>query len=156
LFSTLSKDAAAAWLSTGELTLLLGAALIVIGLIGEYSRSGRLTPWIRVFEVVVIVGVAVELVADGVIFGASGRLTELQEEEVVQVKRETAIISERAATLEVTAAELRNENLELEAALAGVRKDQKAGAQRVGRVEQTVGSIGKQIGPRKIEENQRN
>lgn len=79
-----SKSAASGWLYGGEIILLFGAALVVVGLIGE-ARSRR-----RIFEFLVIAGVAAELMGDGVVFAASSALQTLQDRELFEARLQAA------------------------------------------------------------------
>ena len=62
------------WLGILEGLLLAFGVMLVIGLIGEYSKSGLWKLSTRTLELMVIIGVAGELLADGGIFLLSRRL----------------------------------------------------------------------------------
>jgi hypothetical protein len=94
---SLSKPWATAWLSVSEWALLEFGFLLVIGLIGEYFADNKKKEFPkfkkhkRLFELFVIVGVAGELIADGGIFGFSGRLQTVAEIEVAQLNKEAEL-----------------------------------------------------------------
>ena len=65
-----------------EITLLVFGLLLVVGLVGEYSEASRWKTYVRWFPIMVIVGVAGELLADGAIFVFSERLQTIEVAEV--------------------------------------------------------------------------
>ena len=85
---SLSKPWAVAWLSNSEWALLLFGIVLVWGLVGEYfadhkkKEYPRFKKHKRLFELLVIVGVAGELFADGGIFVFSARLQTISDAEV--------------------------------------------------------------------------
>jgi hypothetical protein len=85
MLSSLSKHATSLALNASEAALLLFGALLVIGLVGEYSKSGRWKRYVNAFELLVILGVAGELVADGAIFLFSAHLQSLSDIEVARL-----------------------------------------------------------------------
>jgi len=95
LFNWLEKTGAERGLQWSEIGLLVFAALVAIGLIGEYKKpqSERWKGLSDAFEMLVIIGVVGEVIFDGLIFGFSGRLTVIQDTAVEQ-----ATISASAAT----------------------------------------------------------
>jgi hypothetical protein len=81
LFESFGKDGAGTGLNWSEGLLLAFGMLLVIGLIGEW-RKGKDERWgglADTFELMVIIGVAGELLFDGLIFGFSGRLSRIQD-----------------------------------------------------------------------------
>jgi hypothetical protein len=97
---SLPKSASSLWLGISEGLLLAFGALLVIGLIGEYSKSDRWKPFVRAFERMVIIGVAGELLADGGIFLLSRRLQTLSDREVAQFTQQAALATETAKGFE--------------------------------------------------------
>ncbi len=100
--------------SVSEFALLVGCLLVVAGLFFE--------DWITVFrvsgEVAVIVGVAIEGLADGGIFLAAGKLRMIQDAELEKMRVETAEANQRAAEANEKAESERLERLKLEDKLA--------------------------------------
>jgi hypothetical protein len=86
-FGSLSKAATAAILNISEWSLLLGGVVLVIGLVGELKTDDKCTDaqklWYKRFEWAVIIGVAIELLADGGVFFASRRLQTISDAEIV-------------------------------------------------------------------------
>ena len=81
LFS-LSKSATSIALDTSEIVLLLFGILLTVGLIGEYAKSDRWKRHVKTFEMLVIIGVAGELLADGGIFLFSSHLQTIADQEI--------------------------------------------------------------------------
>src|SRR2546423_1832590 len=104
LFTSLSKAAGSTALHISEWVVLLFGLLLVVGLIGELIPS--LPRWNRAFEVMVILGVAGELVGDAGVFVSSERLQEISDAEVAQAHKESSAANERAAILQLHAARL--------------------------------------------------
>jgi hypothetical protein len=67
LFS-LSKSATSICLDASEIVLLVFGIVLVIGLVGEVAKSEKWKRRVRLFELMVVFGVAGELMADGGIF----------------------------------------------------------------------------------------
>jgi|SRR5882724_8155779 len=105
----LSKSATALWLEASEWALLVFGVALVVGLIGEHKgiKSATWKAREHIFSMLVVIGVAGELIADGGIFAFSGRLQTISD-------RENSKLNERAAKFEKEAAELRADNLALE------------------------------------------
>ena len=110
MFSTLSKNAADTGLNWSEAALLLFATLIVIGLIGEYRKEERWKAWSKGFEFLVILGVAGEVIFDGLIFGFSGRLQVIQDAAVASAISEAGKATDRAGVAIKSAADTEKEN----------------------------------------------
>jgi hypothetical protein len=100
-FFSLSKSATSFDLEVSEVALLLFGVLLVVGLIGEYADSDRWKKYVKVFEMLVIIGVAGELLADGGIFLFSSHLQTIADEEIVELTKKAGdakISAEGAAT----------------------------------------------------------
>jgi hypothetical protein len=96
-------------LSNSETIILIASLLLIIGLIGEYSDSDR---WKKstlytVSKLFVIIGVALELCGNELIFGASDRLHDIDGAQITEAKTNTALAIARATDAEKEAAELR-------------------------------------------------
>jgi hypothetical protein len=105
LFS-LSKSATSIALDISEVALLLFGILLVAGLIGEYAKSERWKKHVRVFEMLVIVGVAGELLADGGIFLFSSHLQTIADTEIAGLNNGAAQLRKQAAELEMARVKL--------------------------------------------------
>jgi hypothetical protein len=110
LLDWISKDTARWWLLGGEIALLIGSLVVIVGLIGE-SKDQKWVPgtsrtklWKRLFVLMVVGGIVAELIADADIFSLSHRLQAIQDLEV--------------ANLNVRAEELRAQNLVLRKAVS--------------------------------------
>ncbi len=83
---SLSKAAIGVVLNISEWLLIVGGVVLVIGLIGELKTGDKHRDsqqlWYKRFEWMVIIGVAVELIADGGIFLSSRRLQSIADEEL--------------------------------------------------------------------------
>lgn len=137
MFDWFDKRGAEIGLELSELGLLIFAALVAIGLIGEYKkeRDERWKGWSSAFERLVIIGVIGEVVFDGFIFGFSGRLSILQETAIAEAKITASASIARAgeayslggaahaiaAKLERESDLLKKENLELQSQIAGFK-----------------------------------
>jgi hypothetical protein len=86
MFSSLSKDVTTLALDSSEVALLLFGLLLVVGLVGEYAESERWKKYVKAFEMLVILGVAGELLADAGVFTFSARLQSLSDVEVARLK----------------------------------------------------------------------
>ena len=78
----LSKSATSTALDISEIALLLFGIVLTAGLIGEYAKSERWKKHVKIFEMLVIIGVAGELFADGGIFQFSRHLQTIAEQGV--------------------------------------------------------------------------
>lgn len=128
---SLSKTATSTWLGLSEILLLLFGVLLVIGLIGEYRES--LKPWVKVFEMFVIIGVAGELLADGGIFALSRHLETIANGEIAVLTKQAADANDRAAEAEALA-----KGFEAQIATAGTdaaQAKQKAESERLARTQ---------------------
>jgi len=86
LFGWFEKIGAERGLHISETALLLFAAAVAIGLIGEYlkEKDERWKGTSDIFELLVIIGVVGEVLFDGLIFGFSGRLDAIRDVSVAQ------------------------------------------------------------------------
>jgi len=89
-FDSLSKSAALNWQHGAEIALLVAAAIVVIGLIGELRSMVRWTTWVRWATPLVAIGVAGELLADGALFGASERVQTIEDRKLLVVEQQEA------------------------------------------------------------------
>lgn len=136
---SLSKSATEHWLSGSEAALLGFGLLLVIGVVGEM----RLPFWStrqKWFEVLVIIGIAGELLGDGGVFFFSAHLQTLSDVELGQAVadaggaiaragvaiKEAGRAKERAANADEHTETLRKENLILQSDLLGLRKEAEA------------------------------
>jgi hypothetical protein len=103
---SLSKSSALVCLDISEWALFGFGLLLVLGLIVEY-RAVHGTRWMKFGEMLVIIGVAGELVADGGIFLCSGHLQTIADQEIARLNL-------KAARFEKDAADLQARNLQLE------------------------------------------
>jgi hypothetical protein len=87
---SLSKSATSFWLEASEITLLIFGIVLVIGLVGEFAKSDTWKRRLRLFELMVIVGVAGELIADGGIFLFSRQLQTISEAEFAGLNKQAA------------------------------------------------------------------
>jgi hypothetical protein len=85
MFLSLSKGATTLLLGLSEVALLMFGLLLVVGLLGEYSESDRWKKRLKTFELLVILGVAGELFADGGVFVFSAHLQTLSDIEVARL-----------------------------------------------------------------------
>jgi hypothetical protein len=78
----LSKSAASTGLDWSEIFLLIFGLMVAIGVLGESTKSEKWKKWHRTFEMLVIIGVAGELFADGTIFVFSRHLQTISDSEL--------------------------------------------------------------------------
>lgn len=86
LFS-LSKSATNSALNWSELALLVFGVVLVIGLVGEYKTLEPHSRRMKLFEMLVIIGVLGELVGDGGIFVFSNQLQVISESEIADANK---------------------------------------------------------------------
>ncbi len=118
---SLSKSALVIALDLSEWSLLIFGVLLAIGIVGEYAKSAKWKARRRCFEVLVVIGVAGEIFADGGIFAFSRALQSLGDREIGELERRTSDAKERAGKLETEAARLTTENLILQADILRLR-----------------------------------
>jgi hypothetical protein len=104
-FLLLSKSATSNALNISEVALLVFGLVLTAGLIGEYAKSERWKRHLKTFEMLVIIGVAGELLADGGIFLFSGHLQTISNSEIAVLSKEAQQFREHAAALELQIAD---------------------------------------------------
>jgi hypothetical protein len=87
---SLSKSVTSTWLDVSEIALLVFGVVLVIGLVGEVAKSDKWKKRLRLFEMLVIIGVAGELIADGGIFLFSRHLQTISEAEYSGLNKQAA------------------------------------------------------------------
>jgi hypothetical protein len=85
---SLSKSSINKALDACEYALLLFGVLLALGIIGEYSKSEKWKVHKRTFEIMVIIGVAGEIFADGGIFLFSRNLQTISDHEIAVLNKE--------------------------------------------------------------------
>jgi len=94
---TLSKSATTTALDVSEVLLLVFGAVLTIGALGEYKKFPRLLrASLATFELLVVIGIAGELLADGAIFVFSRHLQTLSEGEYATLNNEAGIARREA------------------------------------------------------------
>ena len=125
LFS-LSKSATSTLLVVSEISLLFFGLLLVVGSLGEIAKTAKwkvyttLSGWraySKIAIILLIVGVAGELIADGFIFAFSSHLQTIADGEFAALNKEAAYAREVAGKAVQRGEELKAENLSLEALL---------------------------------------
>jgi hypothetical protein len=82
----LSKSATVWALDVSEIALLVAGLLLVVGIIGEYSSTSEdLKKWRTAFEMIVVLAIAGELMADGGVFVFSRHLQAISDAELARV-----------------------------------------------------------------------
>ena len=117
LFS-LSKSATTTALNWSELALLVFGIVLVAGLVGEYRTLEPHSRRMKFFEMLVIIGVLGELIADGGIFLFSSNLQTIADTEIAGVNKESAELRKQAAELQMA-------RVKLEASVAWRRLSQR-------------------------------
>jgi hypothetical protein len=110
LFS-LSKSATTTALNWSELALLIFGIVLVAGLVGEYRTLEPHSRRMKVFEMLVIIGVLGELLGDGGIFVFSNQLQTIADAGI-------AVLNNEAAQLRKQAEELQMARVKIEARVA--------------------------------------
>jgi hypothetical protein len=117
-----SKPAIDSGLIGSEYALLLFGIILVVGLVGEYATSEKWKKHVKVFEMLVIIGVAGELFADGGIFLFSRALQIKSDNEIreanahaLDAKNSAGLAAEAAARAQesVTAVEKQADALDI-------------------------------------------
>jgi hypothetical protein len=86
----LSKSETSTLLGISEIALLGFGVVLVIGLVGEVAKSDKWKKRVRLFEMLVIIGVAGELIADGGVFLFSRHLQTISEAEYSGLNKQAA------------------------------------------------------------------
>jgi hypothetical protein len=133
---SLSKSASSFWLDVSEIALLIFGVVLVIGLVGEVAKSERWKRWLRLFELMVIVGVAGELIGDGGIFLFSRHLQTISEAEFAVLNKQAAEVYKEAATV-------RKEADSFELDIARARKGAADALERAAKAEENLGKARK-------------
>jgi hypothetical protein len=94
-----SKSSVTRALNISEVALFLFGVVLILGLLGKYQRSEYWKKRVKIFEWMVIIGVAGELWADGAILMFSGQLQTLSELEIARLNRDAAIANKRSMEL---------------------------------------------------------
>lgn len=120
----LSKSATSTALDISEIALLLFGIVLTAGLIGEYAKSERWKKHVKIFEMLVIIGVAGELFADGGIFLFSTYLQTIAEQEIADLTKVagTAKASAEAAASAASRAETAANDLQNQLLFEGPRE----------------------------------
>lgn len=101
-FSSLSEETAKLWLDVGEIGLLIASLIVVVGVIGEMKKFDDRQTLHAIAEFLVILGVAGELIADGIVYKASSRLQTIQESEIANTKTAAATALRKVADMGLT------------------------------------------------------
>jgi hypothetical protein len=119
-----SKSAANLGLDLSEIALLAFGALLVFGLVGEYTESEKWKKHVKAFELCVIVGVLGELIGDAGVFLFSARLQTISQAEIAELNKAANTAKERAeeagretAKLQEQATKANGENLRLQVSI---------------------------------------
>jgi hypothetical protein len=119
-----------------EVLLLVFGAILTVGVLGEYKKFPRLLKWsLATFELLVVIGIAGELLADGAIFVFSRHLQTLSEGEYATLNNEAGIARKEAGDAKERAA-----NLELLIAARNLTREQ----------QNTIGESLKKFSGRKV------
>ena len=129
-FFSLSKSASLTALDVSEWALLVFGILLVIGLIIEY-RAEHGSRWMKFGELLVIIGVAGELLGDGGIFLFSRHLQAIADHEIIELTKEAGTAKDSAKTAHEEADTVKKETDELTTRLGDAAK-------QLGLVEQDI------------------
>jgi hypothetical protein len=86
-FFALSKSSTSTALNWSELALLVFGIVLVIGLVGEYKTLEPHSRRMKLFEMLVIIGVLGELLGDGGVFLFSNQLQVISDKEIAEAIR---------------------------------------------------------------------
>lgn len=112
----LSKSVTTTALDVSEVLLLVFGAVLTIGALGEYKKfPSLLRASLATFELMVVVGIAGELLADGAIFVFSRHLQVLSEGEYATLNSEAGLARGEAGAALLEQEQLKADNLKLEA-----------------------------------------
>jgi hypothetical protein len=106
---SLSKSTTSTALDGSEIALLVFGLLLVVGAVGESAKSDNWKSWHGFFELLVIMAVAGELIADGGIFVFSKHLQTISDSEIAILNVQAAKFSKDAAEARRDAAEANHE-----------------------------------------------
>jgi hypothetical protein len=101
ILTSLSKSAISTALHVSEVVLLVFGVLLTAGLIGEYVE--RWKKWAKLFLMLVIIGVAGELIADGGIFLFSRQLETIAELQIAGLNKQAGDAWNAAESAKATA-----------------------------------------------------
>jgi hypothetical protein len=88
VLASLSRSAASVALTVTQSALIVTTAMVVFGVIGAYAPRRKRRLWRRASEILLIVGVAGEMLAESAMFLISGRLESIHEDETMAAHRE--------------------------------------------------------------------
>jgi hypothetical protein len=95
-----SESATLTWLHASEISLLLFGLVLVLGLIGEYQKSEKFKKRVHVFELMVVIGVGGELVADCGVLLFTEHLQTIADGKIAKLSGEAQKFRDRADALE--------------------------------------------------------
>jgi hypothetical protein len=137
-------------LDLSEIALLFFGFVLVAGLVGEYAESEKWKRHVKIFEMLVIIGVAGELFADGGVFLFSAHLQTISENEISVLRNRASQQELRAAELEKEAAgaqkeaeKARREADSFELEIAKARKGSSEALERAEKAEENLGNARK-------------
>jgi hypothetical protein len=115
---SLSKPFTTTALDISEVLLLVFGAVLTVGALGEYKKFPRLlTATLATFELMVVIGIAGELLADGAIFVFSRHLQTLSEGEYATLNDEAGKARKEAGESDERSKKLEEANLILQSDL---------------------------------------
>ena len=91
-----SKSTVEANLRTSEFVLIVSGLVLLIGIVGEYYTDKERKKWLAVFQIMVILGLFVELLADAGVFVFSERLQKLEGADIQALDKKAREAGERA------------------------------------------------------------
>lgn len=105
ILPSLSESTVSAWLEISELLLLGCGALLLFGILGEYKKvPTRMAGWPHtIFETIVIVAIAGELLSDGGVSYFSRRLQKLEGSDIRTLSEKSQIALGKAVAAEGSA-----------------------------------------------------
>ena len=128
----LSKSETSTLLGISEISLLGFGVVLVIGLVGEVAKSDKWKKRVRLFEMLVIIGVAGELIADGGVFLFSRHLQTISEAEYSGLNKQAADAYKQAEVA-------RKEADSFELDIAKAKKQAADALARAAKAEETLG-----------------
>src|SRR5260370_18418057 len=107
---TLSKSFTISALDVSETALFVFGLALTVGVLGEYKKFPTvLRASLATFEVLVVIGIAGELIADGAIFVFSRHLRTISEGDYAVLNNEAGKANKRSRELELESLSLRKE-----------------------------------------------